>query len=108
MEIKSFEIRGEVYYPASATAEMLGFSNPRRAIVQHCEWRGGQGVCKEVVTNRAGKRQEINLIDRVNFWLLVFASTSALGRTLRLNYLKSNSASPEMLIQQNNSLANSA
>jgi len=96
MEINRYSIEGQAFYPAIDVGTALGFKNTRQAVSSHCQ---KQGVCKETIIRR-GRRREMLLINEVNFWLLVFASKSALGHKLRLEYLRSKPIPPETLISQ--------
>lgn len=35
--LESVEVQGELFFPASASAKILGYHNPRKAIIDHCD-----------------------------------------------------------------------
>lgn len=73
-QIQTYQFDGEVFYPASHIAKVLCFSNPRRAVQEHCFVNG---VRKEQVKCNDGVRREINLIDAKNVIRLLLASKIA-------------------------------
>ena len=60
-ELEIVLIEGKIYFKATEVAEMLGYKNPRDAILRHCK-----GVVKHDVIENSGfgaRKVKINLIN---------------------------------------------
>ncbi len=58
-ELGVMMIDGKEYFSAAQCARLLGYSNPRKAIIDHCE---DDGVTKRSVIDSLGRTQEIRTI----------------------------------------------
>ena len=54
-------INGKPYFPASECATVLGYTNPRKAIIDHCK---EDGVTNRDAIDRLGRTQERNISPR--------------------------------------------
>lgn len=78
-ELGVLEIEGKPWFPATACAKMLGYANPRKAVLDHCK---GEGVTKRdgvsQTTNQHGvtTRQavEMKFINEGNLYRLIVHS----------------------------------
>jgi prophage antirepressor-like protein len=66
LEIREFE--GKIYFPASDCAKLLGYSNPRKAVIDHCK-----GVTKCDTLSEGGV-QEKNYIPEGDLYRLITSS----------------------------------
>ena len=64
-------IDGKPYFPASETAKILGYKNPRDAIGKHCN---EDGVAKRDAIDSLGRKQEIKYISEGNLYRLIIRS----------------------------------
>ena len=62
-------IGGKEYFPASKCASILGYTNPRDAIVRHC-----RGVVKHDIIDNLGRTQEMNFIPEGDLYRLIIRS----------------------------------
>lgn len=69
-EIRTIEIDGNVWFVAADVAKTLGYSNPRKAVSDHCKERG---VTKRYIPTTSGK-QEMVLINEANVYRLIVRS----------------------------------
>lgn len=67
-ELGVLEIDGKPYFPATASAKMLGYVNPRDAISRHCKI---DGVVKHDVIDRMGRIQHAKFITEGNLYRLI-------------------------------------
>lgn len=67
-ELGVMNIEGKEYFPASDCARMLGYSNPHKAIRDHCK-----GVTKRSVLTEGGN-QEMNFIPEGDLYRLIVRS----------------------------------
>ena len=67
-QIRTMDIDGKPYFSASDVASALGYSNPRKAILDHCK-----GVTKRD-TPTTGGIQEINFIPEGDIYRLIVSS----------------------------------
>lgn len=67
-QVRTIEIDGKPYFSAKDVAEALGYSNPRKAILDHCK-----GVTKRDTLTRGGQ-QAINFIPEGDIYRLVVRS----------------------------------
>ena len=71
-ELEIVLIEGKIYFKATEVAEMLGYKNPRDAILRHCK-----GVVKHDVIENSGfgaRRVKINLINEGDVLRLIIGS----------------------------------
>lgn len=66
--LEVYEINGKPYFPATKCAEVLGYSNSRQAVIDHCK-----GVTKYDSLTGGGK-QTINLIPEGDLYRLIIRS----------------------------------
>ena len=66
--LEVYEINGKPYFPATKCAEVLGYSNSRQAVIDHCK-----GVTKYDSLTGGGK-QTINLIPEGDLYRLIVRS----------------------------------
>lgn len=64
-------INGKEYFPATACAKMLGYSNTHDAIIRHCK---KDGVVKHEVIDDIGRVQTMNFITEGNLYRLIAKS----------------------------------
>lgn len=69
-ELGVMMIDGKEYFPAAQCARLLGYSNPRKAIIDHCE---DEGVTKRDVLTNSGT-QEMKFINEGNLYRLIVRS----------------------------------
>lgn len=72
-EDTSLTILGDILNPlfiAKQVCEILGFTNPRKAIVDHCD---SDDVIKQVIDTNGGK-QEVNCVNESGLYALIFGS----------------------------------
>ena len=67
-EIQIVEENGKFEFGATETAKMLGYTNPHKAIIDHCK---RDGLTKREVTDSLGRKQEKNFIDEGNLYRLI-------------------------------------
>lgn len=79
-ELGVLEIDGKEYFPATSCAKILGYRNPRKAIIDHCR---EDGVTKRDAWVQTGiksdgspamRKNEINYIDEGNLYRLIVHS----------------------------------
>ncbi|MGI6153849.1 MAG: phage antirepressor [Christensenellaceae bacterium] len=64
-------IDGKPYFPAAESATILGYSNPRKAIIDHCK---NDGVTNRDVIDRLGRKQGKKYINEGNLYRLIARS----------------------------------
>lgn len=64
-------IDGKEYFPATQCAKILGYTNPRKAIIDHCK---EDGVTKRYVIDSLGRQQEMKYINEGNLYRLIVSS----------------------------------
>lgn len=69
-ELGVMTIDGKEYFPAIQCAQILGYSNPRKAVIDHCEI---EGVTKRYVPTSGGT-QEVKYISEGNLYRLIVRS----------------------------------
>ena len=69
--LEVLEIDGKPYFPATACAKMLGYANPRKAILDHCK---EDGVTKRDAIDSMGRSQETKYISEGNLYRLIVHS----------------------------------
>ncbi len=69
-ELGVMTIDGKEYFPAIQCAQILGYSNPRKAVIDHCET---DGVTKRYVPTSGGT-QEVKYISEGNLYRLIVRS----------------------------------
>ena len=69
-ELGVMTIDGKEYFPAIQCAQILGYSNPRKAVIDHCET---EGVTKRYVPTSGGT-QEVKYISEGNLYRLIVRS----------------------------------
>lgn len=69
-ELGVMTIDGKEYFPAIQCAQILGYSNPRKAVIDHCET---EGVTKRYVPTSGGT-QEVKYISEGNLYRLIARS----------------------------------
>ncbi len=67
-ELGVLEIDGKPYFPATAAAKMLGYSNPWKAIGDHCK---KDGLTKCEVIDSLGRTQSAKFITEGNLYRLI-------------------------------------
>lgn len=70
-ELGVLEVNGKPYFPATACAKMLGYANPRKAILDHCK---EDGVTKRDVIDSMGRTQSAKFINEGNLYRLIVHS----------------------------------
>jgi prophage antirepressor-like protein len=68
-ELKILIINGKEYFPASGSAAVLGYTNPRDAVSRHC-----RGVVKHDIIDNLGRKQEMNFILEGDLYRLIVRS----------------------------------
>ena len=64
-------INGKEYFPATQCAKVLGYANPRKAVLDHCR---EDGVTKCDVIDKLGRTQEMKFINEGNLYRLIVSS----------------------------------
>jgi len=67
-ELKIFTLNGKEYFPATACAKVLGYTNPQKAIRDHCK-----GV-NESFTPTPGGKQKLKIIPEGDLYRLIARS----------------------------------
>ncbi len=67
-EIQIIEENGKFEFGATESAKMLGYTNPHKAIIDHCK---KDGLTKREVIDNLGRKQEKNFIDEGNLYRLI-------------------------------------
>ncbi|OAO76335.1 Bro-N domain-containing protein [Anoxybacillus flavithermus] len=70
-ELQVFVDNGNVYFPASEVASILGYSNPRKAILDHCK---KDGVMIRDIIDLLGRKQQKKFINEGNLYRLIVKS----------------------------------
>jgi prophage antirepressor-like protein len=70
-EIQILIDNGNAYFPATDVAERLGYTNPHKAIIDHCK---KDGLTNREVTDNLGRVQKKNFITEGNLYRLVSKS----------------------------------
>lgn len=70
-ELQVFVDNGNVYFPASEVASILGYSNPRKAILDHCK---KDGVTIRDIIDLLGRKQQKKFINEGNLYRLIVKS----------------------------------
>ena len=67
-EIQIIEENGKFEFGATEVAKMLGYTNPHKAIIDHCK---KDGLTKREVIDNLGRKQEKNFISEGNLYRLI-------------------------------------
>ena len=70
-ELGIMVINGKEYFPAIQCAKLLGYRNPRQAILDHCK---EDGVTKRNAIDGFGRAQQIKFINEENLCRLIMSS----------------------------------
>lgn len=70
-KLEVIEIDGKPYFPATECAKVLGYSNPGKAILDHCK---GDGITKWEAIDSLGRRRERNYVSEGNLYRLIIRS----------------------------------
>lgn len=70
-KLEIYMIGEKPYFPATECAEILGYSNPRKAILDHCI---KDGVTNRYVIDRLGRTQDKKYISEGNLYRLIVRS----------------------------------
>ena len=78
--LESVEVQGELFFPSSASAKVLGYHNPRKAIIDHCE-----APMKLSVPHPQNKDKTImmNYISEADLYSLIFGSKLPAAKEFR-------------------------
>lgn len=78
--LESVEVQGELFFPASASAKILGYHNPRKAIIDHCD-----APVKLTVPHPQNKEKTIvmNYIREADLYSLIFDSRLPAAKTFK-------------------------
>jgi prophage antirepressor-like protein len=68
-EISVIEVNSKPYFPATRCAEILGYGNPKQAIIDHC-----RGVVKRDLIDTLGRTQQVNFISEGDLYRLIVRS----------------------------------
>lgn len=80
-ELGVLEVNGKPYFPATACAKILGYANPRKAILDHCK---EDRVTKRDVIDTLGRTQSAKFINEGNLYrLIVKAADQSASETIR-------------------------
>lgn len=77
-DMEVLNLNGKFYFPAIKVASILGYSNPRKAVLDHCLDQGGSQIVTPFQTN--GGVQNIKFIDEGNLYRLIVKSTLPLAQ----------------------------
>lgn len=75
-DVEVLNLNGKFYFPATKVAGILGYSNPRKAIRDHCV--GGERFVHPLYTN--GGIQNVEFIDEGNLYRLIIKSQLPLAQ----------------------------
>ena len=75
-DVEVLNLNGKFYFPATKVASILGYSNPRKAIRDHCV--GGERIVHPLYTN--GGIQNVEFIDEGNLYRLIVKSQLPLAQ----------------------------
>lgn len=64
-------INGKEYFPATQCAKILGYANPRKAVIDHCK---KDGVTNRDVIDSLGRTQQMKFINEGNLYRLIVSS----------------------------------
>ena len=64
-------IDGKEYFPATQCAKILGYANPRKAVIDHCK---KDGVTNRDVIDSLGRTQQMKFINEGNLYRLIVSS----------------------------------
>lgn len=67
-EMGVLEIEDKFYFPATTCAKILGYSNPRKAVIDHCQ---EDGVTKRDIIDSLGRAQQMKYITEGNLYRLI-------------------------------------
>jgi anti-repressor protein len=70
-ELSVMMIDDKPYFPATECAKVLGYTNPRKAVLDHCR---KDGVTNRYSIDRLGRKQEVKHISEGNLYRLIFKS----------------------------------
>lgn len=70
-ELGVMMIDGKEYFPAAQCARILGYSNPQKAVRDHCD---EDGCTKRSVIDSLGRTQEMKFINEGNLYRLIVRS----------------------------------
>ena len=70
-ELGVLTIGDREYFPATACAKILGYANPRKAVLDHCQ---EDGVTKRNVIDSLGRNQQMKYITEGNLYRLIVNS----------------------------------
>lgn len=70
-ELGIMMIDGKEYFPAAHCARILGYSNPQKAVRDHCD---EEGCTKRSVIDSLGRTQEMKFINEGNLYRLIVRS----------------------------------
>lgn len=79
-QLECVEVNGKLYFPASECAKVLGYHNPRKAIIDHCD-----EPIKLTVPHPQSPLKTIvkNYISEGDLYSLIFNSRLPIGRQFR-------------------------
>ena len=79
-QLECVEVNGKLYFPASECAKVLGYHNPRKAIIDHCD-----EPIKRTVPHPQSPSKTIvkNYISEGDLYSLIFNSRLPIGRQFR-------------------------
>lgn len=79
-ELECIEVNGKLYFPASECAKILGYHNPRKAIIDHCD-----GTIKLTVPHPQSLLKTIvkNYISEGDLYCLIFNSRLPICKKFR-------------------------
>ena len=70
-EVRVAEINGKPYFMGSDVAKALGYSNPQKAIIDHCK---SGGITIREVIDTMGRKQDAKYVDEGNIYRLIAKS----------------------------------
>lgn len=70
-ELEILLINGKEYFPATQCAKILGYSNPRKAVIDHCK---KDGVTNHDAIDKLGRTQQMKFINESNLYRLIVSS----------------------------------
>ena len=77
-DVEVLNVNGKFYFPATKVASILGYTNPKKAILDHCISQGGSQIVTPFNTN--GGVQNVKLIDEGNLYRLIAKSKLPLAQ----------------------------
>lgn len=81
-DVRIVLIDGEPHWVGSDIAKLLGYANPKKAVIDHCSEDGV--TIQYPITDRLGREQKTNLINESGLYYLIFKSKLEKAKDFRI------------------------